>query len=60
MENRGGHRPNAGRKMEGKKRVAFTLRVEQDVADRFKTMCEDSGLSQVKQFEKLVGERRKP
>ncbi len=43
--------------MEGKKRVAFTLRVEQEAADRFRAMCDESGLSQVKQFEKLVGEQ---
>jgi len=50
----GGARPGAGRKPRPYPREALTIRVEPEVADAFRALCDKHGLSQSEMMTKLV------
>ena len=55
---RGGKRQGAGRKHRPVAREALTLRVEPEVAERFRKLCEAKGRSQSEQFTAMVKHAR--
>jgi hypothetical protein len=55
---RGGKRKGAGRKPRSVARVAITLRVEPEVAERFRLLCEAKERSQSDQFATMVSRAR--
>tara|TARA_R110000765_G_C18862670_1_gene600161 strand:- start:60 stop:236 length:177 start_codon:yes stop_codon:yes gene_type:complete len=54
----GGKRPGAGRKRREIPRVSLTIRVEREVAARFKAVCEATGKSQSATLERLLALNR--
>ena len=58
-QSRGGSRKGAGRKPRSVARVAITLRVEPEIAERFRAVCEAKGRSQSDQFAAMVARLRK-
>ena len=50
----GGKRPGAGRKRREIPRVSLTIRVEREVAARFKAVCKATGKSQSATLERLL------
>ena len=55
---RGGKRKGAGRKPRSVARVAITLRVEPEIAERFWMLCEAKDRSQSDQFATMVSRAR--
>ena len=56
----GGKREGAGRKARSTKRVAITLKVEPEIAEKFERLRETAGRSQVAQFSEMVKRARNP
>jgi hypothetical protein len=54
MKTRGGKRKGAGRKPRSEPKEAFTVRLESDIAEKFKRLCEENELSQSAQFAEMV------
>ena len=57
-QSRGGARKGAGRKPRAAARVAITLRVEPEIAERFRALCKINERSQSDQFATMVSRAR--
>ena len=56
----GGKRKGAGRKPRSEPKEAFTVRVESDIAEKFKRLCEANERSQSAQFTEMVKRAKLP